>query len=229
MTRALLIVAAAGLLASSRAIAQEYVEEPPWPTEEYPSGEWEAPPDPTLGRHVGFFFRADLGFGYLSTSAVVPVDGGRMRASISGFAVSFGVTAGGAIAENLILAGEAWISSVDSPTFTSGGQSFRSDNASLDLFGIGLQLTYWFMPANAYLSVTPSFSTLGTTEGNVTTEAQPGFGLKVALGKEWWIGGHWGLGVAGQFFFGANADAGAPGPVTWTTLGGSVAITGTYN
>jgi hypothetical protein len=75
----------------------------------------------------------------------------------------------------------------------------------------------------------PPDPTLGATEGDVTTDAQSGFGLEGALGKESWIGGHWGLGVAGQFFLGLNADAAAPGSFTWTTLGGSVAFSATYN
>jgi hypothetical protein len=235
--RAIWAVAAAGLLWSHPAVAQ-YVEaappgpvEPvaPLPEEEVPPGLECAPPvDPTLGRHLGFFFRADLGFGFMSTSASVPGEGGITRAFIEGPAVTFGVSAGWSILENLSLAAEAWMTSAYSPVFGSAGQSVRIDDSSVDLFGMGLQVTYYLMPANIYLSVTPSLSTLSTSEANVSTSTKEGFGLKVAAGKEWWIARHWGMGVSAQFFFGSNLDAGAPG-VTWTTLGGSVALSATYN
>ena len=230
------IVALAGVLASTEAGAQ-YIEAPPGPVkpvaplpeEEIPPGQECAPPvDPTLGRHLGFLFRAELGFGFMSTSATVPVEGGVTRGFIEGPAATFAMSAGWSILENLSLAAEAWMISAYSPIFGSAGQSIRIDDSSVDLFGMGLQVTYYLMPVNVYLSVTPSISTLSTTEANVSTSTREGFGLKVAAGKEWWIGGHWGIGLSGQFFLGSNPDAGAAG-VIWTTMGGAVAVSATYN
>ncbi len=234
--RAAWIVALAGVLASTPAGAQ-YLEAPPGPVEpvaplpeeEIPPGQECAPPvDPTLGRHLGFLFRAELGFGFMSTSATVPVEGGVARGFIEGPSVTFALSAGWSVLENLSLAAEAWMTAAYSPTFGSAGQSVRVEDASVDLFGMGLQVTYYLMPVNVYLSVTPSISTLSTTEANVSTSTREGFGLKVAAGKEWWIGGHWGIGFSGQFFLGSNPDAGAAG-VTWTTMGGAVALSATYN
>jgi hypothetical protein len=235
--RAVWAVAAAGLLWSHPAVAQYVEAAPPGPAEQVvPLPEEEVPPglecappvDPTLGRHLGFFFRAELGFGFMSTSANLPVEGGITRAFIEGPSVTFAMSAGWSIAENLSLAAEAWMTAAYSPTFGSAGQSVRVEDAGVDLFGMGLQVTYYLMPINVYLSVTPSISTLSTIEANVSTATREGFGLKVGVGKEWWIGGHWGIGLSGQFFLGSNPDAGAPG-VTWTTLGGAVALSATYN
>lgn len=235
--RASWIVAAAGVLWSDPAVAQ-YVEPAPpgpveqvvpFPEEEVPPGQECVPPlDPTLDRHLGFFFRAELGFGFMSSSASVPIEGGIDRAFIEGPTATIGVSAGLSIVENLSLAVEAWMTSAYSPIFGSVGQSVRIDDASVDLFGMGLQISYYLAPANIYLSVTPSLSTLSTGEANVTTATKDGFGLKVAAGKEWWIGRHWGMGFSAQFFFGSNLDAGTPG-VTWTTLGGALALSATYN
>ena len=235
--RAIWFVAAAGLLSSQPAVAQYVEAAPPGPVgpvvplpeEEVSPGQECAPPiDPTLDRHLGFFFRAELGFGFMSTSASLPVEGGITRAFIEGPTVTFAMSAGLSIVENLSLAAEAWMTSAYSPIFGSAGQSVRIDDSSVDLFGMGLQLSYYLAPANIYLSVTPSLSTLSTSEANVSTATKEGFGLKIAAGKEWWIGRHWGMGVSGQFFFGSNLDAGAAG-VTWTTLGGAVALSATYN
>ena len=57
------------------------------------------------------------------------------------------------------------MTSAYSPIFGSAGQSVRIDDASVDLFGMGLQLTYYLTPVNTYLSVTPSISTLSTSRG----------------------------------------------------------------
>jgi hypothetical protein len=234
---AIWVVAAAGVLSSNPAVAQYVEAAPPGPVEqgaplpeeEGPPGQECAPPlDPTLDRHLGFFFRAELGFGFMSTSASMPVEGGITRAFIEGPTVTIGVSAGLSIVENLSLAAEAWMTSAYSPIFGSAGQSVRVDDATVDLFGMGLQVSYYLAPANLYLSVTPSLSTLSTSEANVSTATKEGFGLKIAVGKEWWIGRHWGMGVSGQFYFGSNLDAGTPG-VTWTTLGGAVALSATYN
>jgi hypothetical protein len=204
----------------------EPATEPPL---EPPGPEAPAPvPVSTDGRHTGFFFRAELGGGYVGATATLPGESGPMPVSIGGGAVSFSAAVGGALVENLVLAAEAWMISASNPLRSAAGESYRVDDSSLDVFGLGVQVT-WYLPSwNAYLSVTPSFSTLSVQEGFTTVSTRDGFGLKVGAGKEWWIGGHWGLGLAGQFFYSGNEDAGAPG-VTWTSLGGALAFTATYN
>ena len=65
-----------------------------------------APPvESTAHRHLGFFFRADLGVGYLSSSAHAS-DG--PFPPVSGVFGPLGLAVGGAVAENWILAGELW-------------------------------------------------------------------------------------------------------------------------
>ena len=55
-----------------------------------------------------------------------------------------------------------------------------------------------------------------------------GFGLRAALGKEWWVSDHWGLGIAGHVSLTVNQDSGT-NPPTWTGLGATVAFSATYN
>ena len=99
---------------------------------------------------------------------------------------------------------------------------------SLSLVGVGLNLTYYFMPANIYVSLSPSITTLNLTASGVTGSTENGFGMKIALGKEWWVGNHWGIGVAGQFFFASNKDKGT-NPPTWSSTAGGIAFSATYN
>ncbi len=84
------------------------------------------------------------------------------------------------------------------------------------------------MPVNVYVSVSPSITTLSLSYGGVTESTENGFGMKIGVGKEWWVGDHWGIGVAGQFFFGSNKAKGTIQP-TWNTTAGGVAFSATYN
>ena len=39
-----------------------------------------------------------------------------------------------------------------------------------------------------------------------------GFGMRGAVGKEWWAGDHWGLGVVGHLSLSFNKDSGSGSP-----------------
>jgi hypothetical protein len=184
------------------------------------------PPPATVAEpvHRGFYVRFDGGVGYLGSSATQ----GGISVSMNGFAIPFGISVGGAVVPNFIIAGEVWGSLAVSPTFTGGGSSATRSNASFSLVGFGAQLTYYFMPANVYVSVTPSVGLLTLSVDNVSYDAQAGFAGKLAVGKEWWISRKWGLGVAAQFHFGINKDNGT-NPPTWTTIGGGAALSVTFN
>ncbi|HET8724136.1 MAG TPA: hypothetical protein VFM53_07995 [Anaeromyxobacteraceae bacterium] len=233
MRRILLAVAACALASATPAAAQ-YVEptaprppEPPAAPSEAEEIQPEAPV-PEGDRHRGFFFRADLGGGYLGSSARMSLDGRMTSVSIEGGAFSFSLAAGGAIIENVVVAAEGWMISASDPLRVALGTSSRVSDSSLDLFGMGVQVTGYLPDLNAYVSITPSLSIMSLREGYTTVDTRDGFGLKVGVGWEGRIGGSWGLGVAGQFFYGSNEDAGAPG-VTWSSLGGALAFTATYN
>jgi hypothetical protein len=212
----LLAVLSASLASSAHAqVAQAPAPPPP------------APPlfDSTVHRHLGFFLRLDLGLGYMNSSATA----GGVDQSARGGAGAFSVAVGGAIAEDLILAGHLWDSAAVSPTIQIGGQSTSTGSGvSVSLGGVGPSLSYYLMPANVYLAVTPSLTWLALTVNGTRYETNAGFGGRVAVGKEWWVGDHWGLGLEGQFSFGINGDQGQNAP-TWTTLGGSLAFSATYN
>jgi hypothetical protein len=183
------------------------------------------PPQPynsTINRHLGFALRLDAGIGYMGTTA------SDIDASIKGGAGSFGLVIGGAVAENFILGADLWDTVVFSPTFKQGGVSVSGTDTSLTLAGFGVNLTYYFMPANVYVSVSPSITTVSLTRGGLSGSTDAGFGMKLGVGKEWWVSDHWGLGVAGQFFFASNKDSGAGSP-TWSSTAFSVAFSATYN
>lgn len=184
----------------------------------------ETPHDPGAHRHLGFFLRLDGGIGFLGTSAYV----NDVAASVSGVSIPFGAVAGWAVAENLVVAGDFFFTLAPTPVFSYGGRNETPSDSGLSLLGIGPHLTWYFMPDNIYVSVTPALvirtlRSFGNYEG-----ARVGFGAKIAVGEEWWIADHWGLGVAAQFFLGLNQGSGAYERL-WTTLGGGLALSATYN
>lgn len=179
---------------------------------------------PTSHRHDGFYLRLDLGVGYLEQKE--PMTGGDLK--ISGAAGAFGVAVGGALQDNLILAGHLFGVSISDPSVSIGGTSQASNLSSSTLVGVGPQLTYYFMPANVYVAGTLALTRLSTRNGGVDGNSEWGGGLQLAVGKEWWVSDDWGLGVAGQLFGSSNKDQGTNAP-TITTWGAAVAFSATYN
>jgi len=173
--------------------------------------------------HRGFFVRLDGGAGYASSGTSVQ----GTDASVSGASGALGVGMGGAIVENLVVAADLWGDVAFSPKATVAPLQ-RPGSAALSLIGFGLHLTYYLMPANVYASLTPSVTGVGIVVGGVATALRSGFGAKAAIGKEWWVSDHWGLGVAGQFLFSCNQEQGA-GAATWVTLAGGLAASATFN
>ncbi len=180
-------------------------------------------PESNAHRHKGFFLRMDGGFGYAGSSA----SQGGISASISGASSQFGIAIGGAVAENVIVAGDFWGGVMLSPSVTRNGVT-GTLSSSASLIGFGPNFTYYFMPANVYLSLTPGVTVVSLTYNGTSANTKAGFGGKIALGKEWWVGSHWGLGLAGQFLFSLNVDEGI-NPPTWSTFGGGIAFSATYN
>jgi hypothetical protein len=184
-------------------------------------GQESGPPpaaESTVHRHLGFYLHLDIGVGYLSTSPSQAAGG----SSLSGAALPLSIAIGGAVAEDWIIAGDLWGAAGPSPSGWEWGATVIS--------GAGLNVTHYFMPANVFISVTPSFTALIIDNGlGFVERTKTGFGGKVAVGKEWWVGDHWGLGVAAEGFFAVNKDNGSGATGSWTTFGGGLVFSATYN
>lgn len=177
----------------------------------------EPPVDATAHRHLGFYFHVDVGAAFFLTEAAR----GELGTGTAGASALLSVAAGGAVAEDWILAGEAWGAAVPSSTST--------DATTVALGGFGLNVTHYFMPANVFFTLTPSATVLAVDKGNGTFgRTQIGSGVRIALGKEWRVGDHWGLGVAAQGFLAINRDQSASAS-TWWTLGGGILFSATDN
>ena len=176
----------------------------------------------TRHRHLGGFIRPDLGIGYLTTSA----SQGGVDANLRGLAGTFGIAAGGALSEDIILAFHVWDAVVSDPTYSGGGSSGTA-SGTLALLGLGPEYTM-YSNQNYYFSISPSLTRMSASSGSGSSATKWGLGLRAALGKEWWAGDHWGLGVAGHLSMSLNEDSGSNAPI-WTTWAFTVAFSATYN
>ncbi len=173
--------------------------------------------------HDGFFLQMDLGVGSSSSTA----SQGGVDAKLSGTAGEFSIALGGALNPNFIIGGQFWGSSVSSPDFEVNGQSLGSTGTTLSLYGVGVNLTYYFMPLNLYLQATPSIGWLSEEYQGSSTTTKAGFAIRLAVGKEWWVADNWGIGLNAQYAHSSNeVENGGP---TWGTNWFGVAFSATYN
>ena len=191
-----------------------------------PGQQWIILPDPTSHRHLGFFLRPDLGIGFMTTSQSTGTASGNM--TLSGPAGVFGFVIGGAVAENVILGAHIYDGVVVNPTVSFSGQSGVTSNTALGLYGIGPEFTYYWMPSNIYVSATLALTRMSLTANGYSGDSSVGLGARLALGKEWWVSDHWGIGLAGHVSSSWNGSGDSSG-TTLSTWAFAVAFSATYN
>ena len=170
-------------------------------------------------RHAGGFLRPDLGVGYIAMKT-------SDDASLSGLAETFGFAAGVSISENGILALHVWEAVVRNPSLSMGGSS-ASGNSTATLLAIGPEYTA-YTKDNFFFSISPALTRIAVETNGMSGATNWGLGMRASLGKEWWAGEHWGLGVVGQLSLSLNEDSGQNAP-TWTAWATTVAFSATYN
>ncbi|MES1206611.1 MAG: hypothetical protein ABUS79_11810, partial [Pseudomonadota bacterium] len=191
-----------------------------------PPGYGAYPPPYNLGSpghiHDGFFLRLHLGGGFTD------VKGNGLE--ISGGSVSLGGALGGAIAENLILFGNLFLSVADTPNVKEGGVTLTS-SGSATLGGFGLGLTYYFMPVNIYVSgaVAAMVFEMDDADGKKLYASNSGLGFQGMVGKEWWVSPEWGLGVAGELTVASMKDKDSTSGITWSGSSFSLVFSSTFN
>ena len=80
------------------------------------------------------------------------------------------------------------------------GKKIGEADVELTISNIGIGATYYIMPTNVYLAGSIALAGGSLKSGRVTIETDTGYGINVAIGKEWWVSDNWGIGVAGQLF-----------------------------
>ena len=182
--------------------------------------------DDTKHKHDGFYFRYASGIG---GTAVVEEDEGD-ELIISGGSGNATIGIGYALVENLIVSLDIFGSVMVNPELTINGQEIGEADAELTIANVGLGMTYYIMPANFYLSGSLGLATanLETDYGDFDTDL--GYGVNVALGKEWWVSDNWGLGVAAHCTISSIPDKNLIGEVSYlNTASIGILFSATFN
>ena len=172
----------------------------------------------------GLFIRLSAGGGYASTET--EVDGRSVTMKMDGPAAEFNFAIGGMVRPNLALHGTIFGWYMHQPDLAVGSQS-GTLQADLNLGALGGGATYYFMPANAYISASFGFGPLSIEADDVTVESDFGPVFDVTIGKEWWVGDEWGLGVAGGFSYHSIPDDSAE--ENWTGMSYAIRFSATKN
>jgi hypothetical protein len=176
--------------------------------------------------HDRFFLRLSAGGGYAESE----LEDGEGQIELSGASGDFNFAVGGVIANNLAIHGTFFSTFLDDPDaeFSGGGLEGEGElDGSVDMFAYGGGLTYYFMPVNIYVSgsIGAATLTLDTDEGEF--ESDTGIAGDLTIGKEWWVGDSWGLGVAGAF--GLHSIPDGEIDENWSGMSFAVRFSATFN
>jgi hypothetical protein len=155
---------------------------------EVQEGEWNPwdHPDGSGGYiHEGFFLRLQLGPGGSSVS--------RKGEDWSGVGLGMGLAIGGSPVPDLALHLDFQTTWLFSPSRDVNGIGMQA---------LGLGITYYFMPVDIFLSGSAGIGWLAfeNDEGQ-SKDTSAGFAFDALIGKEWWVGSDWGIGIAAQLLF----------------------------
>lgn len=150
-------------------------------------------------QHDGFFLQMQYGAGYQSLSQ----DG--VDLTLSGPGGAFNLAIGGAPSTNFVIFGEVFGQSAVAPTLEYRGEELESDSdVSLNFVGMGPGAALYF-GESWFVSGTVAFAK-ATLEGPGGKADATGVGVRLGLGKEWWVSDQWGLGLAGNYYSAAVSD-----------------------
>jgi hypothetical protein len=139
----------------------------------------------------GLFLRLSAGYGYSQTGVGDPTV---MKYYGPSGDINFAI--GAVVLRNLALHGSLLGWTIIDPSVKVGTIS-DNVNGSLILSGFGVGITYYIVPINIYISPSVGIGRLTAESGGVTGETEMGPIFDFTVGKEWWVGGSWGLGFAG--------------------------------
>jgi len=176
--------------------------------------------------HDGFYLRLQVGGGYLRAKAadvspdlVVKGGSGNINAEV-----------GFALVNNFILFAKFYGASAPNPSLQLGDLTIEGQNedVSQNYGAVGLGLTYYFMPANIYLSGAITYTQLSISEnGEKVAESDVGGGLHLGVGKEWWVSKNWGLGIGAELALGRILNESTHD--NWNVTHLSLVFSATYN
>jgi hypothetical protein len=163
------------------------------------------PRTPGAEQHDGIMLRLTLGLG----GAIARQNSDFAEVEYRGLSGAFSVDLGGTIADDLVLHARVASMSLIEPEYSiDGDDQGGADDLSANTFLLGPAATYYFMPANVYVTAAVGLSQVRWQFRESDSEwGDLGVAFNLDAGKEWWVHEQWGLGVAGRLWFtGIAAD-----------------------
>jgi hypothetical protein len=140
---------------------------------------------PPAPQHLGLLLRVTTGWG---VGMLYGKNGRDETSLLAGLALD----AGAAVIENVIVRAR----------FRTGVTGFRESEFGDDVLfsygAAGAGVDYYFMPVNVYLGGTISVAGVARSTDDRVNHSKAGLGLDIDLGKEWWLGTNWGVGIAAR-------------------------------
>jgi outer membrane protein W len=151
--------------------------------------------------HDGFFMNITAGIGYGSFSDDLS-NGNSIEAS--GLQTEGDFKIGGTIFPNLILHATFQLNVIHSEfDCKSEDEHYKINHDGFNTFLFGAGLTYYFPnEQNIFVSASAGITDYSVTFGQFSLpilDLDAGFGFVLSVGKEWWVGNEWGIGIAASF------------------------------
>jgi hypothetical protein len=187
-----------------------------------------AAPEDLARTHDGEFARVSVGGGTAGSAfdGVMDGPGTRAKVELSGTSGEMNLALGGVVAPNLAVHATLWGWAIRNPKVTWSDSTSHTLEGAATMTAIGVGVTYYFMPANVYASGSVGLGRLRFS-GDVSGETGNGPALDLTVGKEWWVGPSWGLGVAAGFSYHSLPDKGTVEPWSGTSFG--LRLSATYD
>jgi hypothetical protein len=140
----------------------------------------------------GFFLRLAPGGGFASSKITETGDELEFR-GVSG---NVDIAIGAVIHENLAIHANVGGWSLVDPTVRFNGREEQVQDLGFTLISYGAGFTWYVGPSNVYLTAWGGAAELELDFEGDTDTSDPGFAFEVGVGKEWWVGDRWGVGVS---------------------------------
>lgn len=144
--------------------------------------------------HEGFYFNTDVGPAYSHYHFTGPAD--EVKAHGGGADVDFRF--GYALTHHLVLSLDLnGTATVNKPDTTLNGTTLHfNTDYHFASSSVGAGLT-WYFENNLFLGLTVGSGQATFNYNNTDINSNNGFAAQMRMGKEWWLGDDWGLGVVG--------------------------------
>lgn len=147
----------------------------------------------------GIFLRMSAGGGGAALTTDIQ-RAPRQELKLSGPAGEGDVAIGAIVGRNLALHASVFGWSIVDPDVKINDVTVGSGDATISLSAFGPGLTGYFGP-NMFVSGSIGAARLSVERDRVTVDSKTGVAMEFVLGKEWWVGRRWGLGLAGAIGF----------------------------